>query len=416
MKKIFTQDKGTFEVTERGDGFLKGTVSVSRLGVFDYFVAGEDGQSKLVKKAKLPEDLFSKVNQDSIHLAPVTDGHPMDSNGVPVTVDKFNARDLIKGTASNPRIDGDKLVADEIIYDAKLIEDVDSGKKAEVSIGFTFEEETKSSAYGDDNYDAIQRNILTNHIAHVEAGRAGPECRFHIDMKEEGIMPKWRTRDDKDVEIDAANSSVIQGELTHYKTTAEDAEGNLKLATDAAEKQETAIADLKKQLDEAKKNPAPTGDEKETIGKLEKDVKALTDKLELANDEKDKMEKDLEKAQDAEPKMIQKLVASRVKLESDAEVFGVDCEGSDNRQIMEQVIQASDLAYDEGVKISDKTDEAIVDRFESAVDMKRKQLNSDQGPEGGRQSTVDVEAEIKDGKKGRGSMHSSKQTKKGGKE
>lgn len=411
MKKIFTQDKGTFEVTERGDGFLKGTVSVSRLGVFDYFVDG-----RLVKKAKLPEDLFSQINQDSIHLAPVTDGHPVDSKGKPVTVDKFNSKELICGSTSNPRIDGDKLVADEIIYDARLIEDVENGKKAEVSIGFTFEEEAKSSAYGDDQYDAVQRNIVTNHIAHVEAGRAGPECRFHIDMKEEGIMPKWRTRDDKDIEIDADSASVIHGELTHFKSAATDAEEKLTAAVEDTKKLDEKIEQLTGDLEKAKKAQAPTGDGKEAIEKLEGDVQTLKDKLELANDEKKKVENDLKKAQETNPKMIQDRVAARVALEGDAKVFGVDCTGSDDRQIMEQVIQASDVAYPEGVKISEKTDDAIADRYASAVEMKRESLNSDQGPEGGRRSASDVEAEVEESKKTRGSMHKSQATKKGGKE
>jgi hypothetical protein len=413
MKRIFTQDKGTFEVTERGDDFLKGTVSVSRLGVFDYFVDG-----KLVKKAKLPEDLFSRATQDTLHLAPVTNTHPRDANGNPVLVDKFNAGDLIKGTISNPRIDGDKLVADEIIYDAKLIEEVADGSKSEVSIGFTFEEEEKSSAYGDQQYDAVQRNIGINHVAHEEAGRAGPECRFHIDMKEEGIMPKWRTRDQKEIAIDGDNASVIHGELTHYKSAATDAESKLTTAEEDAKEQQKQIDKLEKDLADAKKPPAVTGDEKEVVAKLEGDVKTLKEKLELAADEKKTLEKDLKKANDAKPEKVQSIVDARVKLQADAKAFGIDdCGGMSDRQVMEQVIAESDLAYDDGVKVSEKSDDAIADRFESAVERKRQALNSNDGPDGGQVVEGDVKKEMDDNKKGRGSMHSSRQTaKKGGKE
>lgn len=413
MKRIFGADKVRFSKLERTpEGFLKGELAIARTGVYEYRV---DGRS--VKKVKMPDDLFSEANIESLKGAPMTDGHPLDANGQPVEVDADNYKQYAKGNVSEPRVIGTKIKAQGIIYDRELADEVEAGDKIEMSAGFVFNEEERGGEYDGESYDAAQRNIVSNHVAVVKAGRAGPGCSFNVDIKEEGMPLKWRTRDEKEIAIDGDNASVIHGELTHYKGAADEAASELEKAEDLAGKAVDKIKQLTVDLAEAKKAPKPTGDEKEKVEQLEKDKKSLEDKLELAGDEKKKLEKDLKAATDAEPKVIQDRVARRVKLEADAKAFGIDdCAGMTDRQVMEQVIQGSDLAYAEGVKVGNKKDEAISDRFDSAVEMKRKDLNSDKGPDGGLSTAADDQEKIDKGKKGRANMHESgKKTEKGGK-
>lgn len=403
MKRMFGADKVKFSNLERTrEGFLRGDLSIARTGIYEYFADG-----KPIKKVKLEDDLFSDKNINSLRGAPMTDGHPMDENGRPVEVTPDNFKQYAVGNVSEPKRVGNRIKAVGTIFDSVLADEVESGDKRQLSAGFVFREDGEGGEFEGQPYDAAQRDIVSNHVAVVEFGRAGQECSFNTDMKEAGTM-KWRTRENKDIAIDADNASVIHSELTHFKGAASDAEGKLETAEKDAKTMGEKVTQLTADLAEAKKAPKPTGDEKEAIEKLEKDKKGLEDKLELAGDEKKKMEKDLKAATEAEPKVIHDRVATRVKLEADAKAFGIDdCAGMTDRKVMEQVIQGSDLAYEEGVKIGDKTDEAVADRFEAAVETKRRELNSDQGPEGGRRSTGDVEAEVAAGKKGRGEMHSS---------
>lgn len=411
MKRMWGADKVTFSKLERtSEGFLRGELSIARTGIYEY---KQDG--KTIKKAKLEDSLFSDKNINSLRGAPMTDGHPMDADGVPVEVNADNFEKYAVGNVSEPRREGDRIKALGVIYDSDLADDVESGEKDQLSAGFLFREGEGGDFEGE-AYDASQEDIISNHVAVVEFGRAGQSCSFNTDAKEEGIMPKWRTHDEKEIEITGDNASVILSELTHYKSASDDVAGKLQMATDSATETATKIEKLEKDLAEAKKSPAPTGDEKERIEKLEKDVKTLTDKLELAGDEKKKLEGDLKEATDAEPKMIEDRVATRVKLESDAKAFSIDsCEGMSDRQVMEQVIQAGDLAYPEGEKIGDKKDEAIADRFASTVDRKREQLNSADVVDGsGSRPEGDVRAEIKKGRDGRGKMHNQDLNKEGG--
>lgn len=95
---------------------------------------------------------------------PVTNDHPPDG------VDAGNIRALQKGHAHNVRrgsgSESDLLLADLIITDPALI-DLILGGKREISCGYTYELCKENGQY-------IQRKIRGNHVAVVDAGRAGP--------------------------------------------------------------------------------------------------------------------------------------------------------------------------------------------------------------------------------------------------
>lgn len=85
-------------------------------------------------------------------------------------VNADNASVLLKGVVLNVRRgqgdEADLLLADLIVYDRTLNEEIQNGKR-EISSGYYHDiEETEGRYY--------QRNIRGNHVAVVPAGRAGP--------------------------------------------------------------------------------------------------------------------------------------------------------------------------------------------------------------------------------------------------
>ena len=110
------------------------------------------------------EEVFSPETIASFEGMPVTNNHPPDG------VDIENIRRLQAGHAHNVRRgtgpDSDLLLADLIITDPHLIDQILSGKR-EISCGYTYE-------LCEENGQYIQRRIRGNHIAVVDAGRAGP--------------------------------------------------------------------------------------------------------------------------------------------------------------------------------------------------------------------------------------------------
>ena len=135
----------------------------------------------LIPVYRPPEEVFSPETIASFEGMPVTNDHPPDG------VDIGNIRALQKGHAHNVRrgagAESDLLLADLIITDPVLIDGILNGGKREISCGYTYELCEENGTY-------IQRKIRGNHVAVVDAGRAGsrvsikdhkPERRTHMN-------------------------------------------------------------------------------------------------------------------------------------------------------------------------------------------------------------------------------------------
>ena len=139
-------------------------------------VKGAIGKPPLVHVFRPEEEVFAPETVASFEGMPVTNDHPAEG------VDLENIRRLQMGHAHNVRRgsgeESDLLLADLIITDERLIDAILSGKR-EISCGYTYE-------LSEENGQFIQRKIRGNHIAVVDAGRAGPRVSI---KDEQAIMP-----------------------------------------------------------------------------------------------------------------------------------------------------------------------------------------------------------------------------------
>ena len=135
-------------------------------------------KAPLISVHRPPAEVFSPETIASFEGMPVTNDHPPDG------VDIGNIRALQKGHAHNVRRgsgeESDLLLADLIITDPFLIDLILDGKR-EISCGYTYELCEENGTY-------IQRKIRGNHVAVVDAGRAGPR----VSIKDQ--KPERRTR------------------------------------------------------------------------------------------------------------------------------------------------------------------------------------------------------------------------------
>ena len=147
-------------------------VPVARTGTQEYLPeelclppssAGREGS--VIPVWRPEEEVFSPETIASFEGMPVTDGHPPDG------VDAGNIRVLQKGHAHNVRRgkggEKDLLLADLIITDPRLIDAILREGRREISCGYTYELCPEGGRY-------VQRRIRGNHVAVVDAGRAGP--------------------------------------------------------------------------------------------------------------------------------------------------------------------------------------------------------------------------------------------------
>ena len=158
-------------------------VPVARTGMQEYLpeelgLPAGSGPPGLIPVIRPEEEVFSKETIASFEGMPVTNDHPPDG------VDIGNIKALQKGHAHNVRRgsgeERDLLLADLIITDPVLIGLIMDGKR-EISCGYTYELCEENGKY-------IQRRIRGNHVAVVDAGRAGPR----VSIKDQ--RPERRTR------------------------------------------------------------------------------------------------------------------------------------------------------------------------------------------------------------------------------
>lgn len=164
------------------NGFVQVDAVFARTGI-QLYSAGELGMrdrkpTDVIRVWRPAEEVFSADSMASFELVPVTDDHPADM----VTVD--NAKELTHGVTGDTvtRV-GDNTKGRITLMTRTAIDKLLSGKE-ELSNGYDCDLEwtpgTVPAGQRDAglSYDAIQRNIRGNHVAMVDAGRCGAECRI----------------------------------------------------------------------------------------------------------------------------------------------------------------------------------------------------------------------------------------------
>lgn len=155
------------------NGWLRTDGIVARTGIQSY--TRPDGT--VLRELRLPEEVFRAETLDALAMAPVTDEHP------PAMLDATNTTAFQRGTLGEQiEVLDDRLVkAPLLITDEQLIQKVLSGEQTELSVGYLCDLEHTPGVWRGQKYDAIQRNIMPNHVAITHRARGGPELRVRLD-------------------------------------------------------------------------------------------------------------------------------------------------------------------------------------------------------------------------------------------
>ena len=158
-------DQVTFAATKTAEGFIRDTPIVGRTGILVYRNA--DGTER--REYRPPEEAFNADSLASLMGKPITIGHK-------AFVTAGNAAQVapVGSVLSAGRQDGNAIRADIVIYN------LDTNAR-ELSCGYSLNlDETPGTTPEGEHYDAIQRNIVYNHVALVPQGRAGI-ARLNMD-------------------------------------------------------------------------------------------------------------------------------------------------------------------------------------------------------------------------------------------
>lgn len=285
----FVEDAKIAGTRKTSDGYLVADIRCARTGI-QVYTGAELGRPDLsTVKVYRPEGaVFDKQSLASFAGKPVTDNHPAEM----VTAD--NWKQLARGTIGNDIArDGEFVRVPVMLMDADLISKVESGKR-EVSMGYTMDVAFDAGETPDgEAYDAIMSNLKMNHLAVVERGRAGKECRVGDGAANWGVAPISATDEGSRM----ANRTVVVDGIPVEATDASAAVINKLLADrDAGEK---ALADAEA------KHKADVVDRDKTIAAKDAEIADLRKKI-------------------PDQKAIDALIAGRVKLVGDARKVAPD--------------------------------------------------------------------------------------------
>jgi uncharacterized protein len=153
------------------DGFWQVSGHVARVGIQEY----RDGVGGIRRELRLPEDVSASV--PFFALQPLTNDHP------PEMVDPKNAKKYIAGAVGDAKFDGQWVTAPMNIWTADAIAAVQAGR-AQLSVGYSCRLESAAGEWNGQKYDAIQRDIVVNHVALVDMARAGQMARLRLDAQD----------------------------------------------------------------------------------------------------------------------------------------------------------------------------------------------------------------------------------------
>lgn len=381
------------DVKEHESGFITVKAAITRTGVMPYRMA--DGSIR--RELKHPDEILSDKTVESANGIPVTNTHP------PELIDTKNYDVYLRGSTHNDAtVEDDKIVVTETIFDDNLIAYILSGKREQISIGFTADVEEESGEFEGNEYDAIQRNITINHIAHVEEGRAGDGVKAMLDSKKEfgievdadGADKMKKILDRRDHEEDDNNhqdsdknkkgemnmADKLNGIVGEDGFDFEDIEmlvigdKEVEITDSVKEDLQDLRTTLKEKFDEKVDELNETIEEKnDRIEELESKIETLEGKLdakengdEVVNDKIEELQNKIEELEAKnDSKDVEDKVMERLELMDEARKYVEDVNPSDDpRDIKVKVIQRLDEDFDP----EDKSDEYIEARYDASKD------------------------------------------------
>lgn len=248
------------------DGYLVADARIARTGI-QVYAGYEVGKPDLAKvRVYRPEaEVFAKDAMASFAHRPVTIEHPSEA----VTAGNWK-KYAVGDTGGEVARDGDFVRVPLTLMDQAAIEALRAGKR-ELSAGYSCDLEwTAGTTPQGEAYDAVQKNIRANHLAIVDAARAGPECRIGDDGGKASDHKGGRRMSDKtlrtivvdglSIEVTDQGAQAIEKlnkQLADAKAEAERKEGEAKAKLaekdEELKKKDGEIAALKAQIPDAAK-------------------------------------------------------------------------------------------------------------------------------------------------------------------
>ena len=258
------------------EGYLVDRPILTTIGIFEY--TNPDGTIR--RELRLPEEVFKEESLQSYKGKPIIITHDAG------LITKDNVHDNAVGTILSEGYRSGNDVRAEII-----IHDTDEMKLAglkELSLGYNLDLDETPGEWNGQPYDAVQRNIVINHLALVLEARAGEQARLNIDSRDRKTKgAKSMSANPKTKKARRADGVMSPEDLAQaiaaYKTRRDE-----RLAAKAQADQEgdtVPVADTKPTEGAA---PAADGDDTIIATSGKEDGDDIADQVQMVKDRRDR--------------------------------------------------------------------------------------------------------------------------------
>lgn len=332
------------------EGYLIVTARIARTGTQEYFgyeLPQNGGMKidpeKVYKIYRSAAEVFNDKTLQSFEHKPVTNEHPFDVGG---TLDATTATQKLVGvTGENAKKVGDELEIKLTLFDAKTIEDVESGK---IGLSAGYEAELKMVPGVTDEgeeFDGSLSKILGNHVAvcYLQDARGGEKCRILDTNQQENMKEQVENKmASEDAVPDLTDINQIGQMIQKMAGSLQEGLKNILEAirgSDSVDEAETEgdsempvpLTDEDSENMDSDKNGVKKMTATDSLKKLKKEVAFLKGQLQVS------------KKNHLTDSRISKIVSERVKLIKDAEKIlpGEDLTFLDSVEIKKRVIKAA---------------------------------------------------------------------------
>lgn len=230
---------------------------MTKIGVFPYLgrqISPELEPDKIYRVLRPKEELTRPETLESLKLIPLINDHTM--IGTQAGMKPAEEVGVEGTTGANVKVSGRLLTNDLKCYTENIKELISSGKK-DLSMGYRCRYELTSGEFEGQHYDAIQRDIIFNHIALVDEGRMGSDVRvmdsFTFDSIKELTKNKENDMADKEKQETQAQDVDKREILREADAIA------MKPASEFEGGEEEKFRTLTKKLEELSYNPSEAG-------------------------------------------------------------------------------------------------------------------------------------------------------------
>jgi hypothetical protein len=122
--------------------------------------------------------------------APTLNGVQLLIKHVPVSADDHHPYETVGSLGTDAEFDGEYLDNSLFVNSQEAIDAIETGRQQELSAGYHYKPDMTPGNFRGTDYDGVMRDIVFNHVALVEDGRAGPDVVVGDEALKESEMAK----------------------------------------------------------------------------------------------------------------------------------------------------------------------------------------------------------------------------------